>query len=1240
MAAVGGEAFLSAFIGVVMDRLASPEFANFIRGKKFDDNLLQRLKNTFYAVEAVMNDAEQKQIKDPAVKKWLDDLKDAVYVADDFLDHVSTKAATRKEEVSNFFSRYFNFQDRDMVNKLEDIVGRLESIFKLKDTLGLKEVARENYSWRLPSTSLDDGFNIYGRDQDKKVILKLLLDGNMSDGKVGVIPIVGMGGVGKTTLAQLVYNDEKLKQEFDLRAWVCVSDKCDILKVTKTIIEAITKSNCGLNDLNLLHLELKEKLVGRKFLIVLDDVWMEDYVEWNSLIKPLQFGTKGSKILVTTRIEKVASLIQTFQSYHLKQLLDEDCWLVFANHACFSSASNGNTTLEKIGRKIVRKCDGSPLAAQSLGGLLRGKHDIKDWNNILSCNIWELSENESKIIPALRISYHYLPPCLKRCFVYCALYPKDYMFEKDELILLWMAEDLLQPSKSGKTLEEVGCEYFDDLVSRSFFQRLGTSKRYFVMHDLVHDLAILLGGEFYFRSEELGKEIKICVKTRHLSLSGLSDEVYENSDFFGRVKFLRTLLPIHIKESPFNSEKAACIIMSRLKYLRVLSFGRFVEPLPNSIGELIHLRYLDLSYTLIKTLPESLCNLYNLQTLKLGGCSLLTMLPDGMYNLVNLRHLDIWGTQIKEMPKGMSGLKNLQHLSKFIVGKHEGQKIKELGKLSNLHGSLNICNLQNVANGNEALEAKLTDKKNLDRLRLYWSLKSHFTDSLAEMDILDKLEPHQDLKHISISGYMGTKFTKWVGRSSYHNMTSICLSDCKNCCMLPSLGQLPSLKTLYICQLNGLETVGVEFLKSDESFSGTSFPSLQSLTFEDMPSWEVWRPFESNAFPQLKKLSISYCPRLRGDLPYNLPALESLDISSCEQLVSSLPRAPVLRCLIIEESNKASLREIPLSVEDLRIEGSEVVESMFEAITIPQPTSLQCLEIWSCSSARSFPGDCLPPSLKKLIIFNFRKLEFPKQQHELLESLFINSCCDSLTSLPLESFPNLHSLTIRNLENLESLSVQEVALTDFVIDGCPKFVSFPREGLSAPGMIEFSVSNCDKLKSLPCHMSTLLPKLESLKIDNCQEIESFPSMPPSLRSLEIGNCEKLMRSPSLASVDMLTRLTIKGPCDGVKSFPEEGLVLLPPSLTSLELVKLTSMETLECKGLVHLTSLQQLTIDRCPKLENVMGERLPASLIKLQITECPLLKEHCQMKHPEIWPKVSHIRGIKVNGRPKMYSLS
>ncbi|KAG5071036.1 hypothetical protein AAZX31_03G032900 [Glycine max] len=1249
-AALVGGAFLSAFLDVLFDRLASPEFVDLILGKKLSKKLLQKLETTLRVVGAVLDDAEKKQITNTNVKHWLNDLKDAVYEADDLLDHVFTKAATQNK-VRNLFSR---FSDRKIVSKLEDIVVTLESHLKLKESLDLKESAVENLSWKAPSTSLEDGSHIYGREKDKEAIIKLLSEDNSDGSEVSVVPIVGMGGVGKTTLAQLVYNDENLKEkfDFDFKAWVCVSQEFDVLKVTKTIIEAVTGQPCKLNDLNLLHLELMDKLKDKKFLIVLDDVWTEDYVDWSLLKKPFQCGIiRRSKILLTTRSEKTASVVQTVQTYHLNQLSNEDCWSVFANHACLSSESNENTTLEKIGKEIVKKCDGLPLAAQSLGGMLRRKHDIGDWYNILNSDIWELSESECKVIPALRLSYHYLPPHLKRCFVYCSLYPQDYEFEKNELILLWMAEDLLKKPRKGRTLEEIGHEYFDDLVSRSFFQRSSSSSwphfKYFVMHDLMHDLATSVGGDFYFRSEELGKETKINTKTRHLSFAKFNSSVLDNFDVVGRAKFLRTFLSIiNFEAAPFNNEEAQCIIVSKLMYLRVLSFRDFrsLDSLPDSIGKLIHLRYLDLSHSSVETLPKSLCNLYNLQTLKLFDCIKLTKLPSDMCNLVNLRHLEIRRTPIEEMPRGMSKLNHLQHLDFFAVGKHEENGIKELGGLSNLRGQLEIRNLENVSQSEEALEARMMDKKHINSLRLGWSgCNNNSTNFQLEIDVLCKLQPHFNIESLYIKGYKGTRFPDWMGNSSYCNMTRLYLHDCDNCSMLPSLGQLPSLKDLVISRLNRLKTIDEGFYKNEDCRSGMPFPSLESLVIYEMPCWEVWSSFDSEAFPVLKSLKIRDCPKLEGSLPNHLPALTTLYIINCELLVSSLPTAPAIQSLEIRKSNKVALHAFPLLVETIEVEGSPMVESMIEAITNIQPTCLRSLTLRDCSSAVSFPGGRLPESLKSLSIKDLKKLEFPTQhKHELLETLTIESSCDSLTSLPLVTFPNLRDLAIQNCENMEYLLVSGAE-------------SFWREGLPAPNLITFGVGGSDKF-SLPDEMSSLLPKLEYLYICNCPEIESFPKrgMPPNLRKVEIGNCEKLLSGLAWPSMGMLTDLYVYGPCDGIKSFPKEGF--LPPSLTSLCLSGFSNLEMLDCTGLLHLTSLQQLTImgcpllemldctglpvslikltiASCPLLENMVGERVPDSLIKLTIERCPLLEKRCRMKHPQIWPKISHIPGIRVDDR-------
>ncbi|CAL5183509.1 unnamed protein product [Lathyrus oleraceus] len=582
----------------------------------------------------------------------------------------------------------------------------------------------------------------------------------------------------------------------------------------------------------------------------------------------------------------------------------------------------------------------------------------------------------------------------------------------------------------------------------------------------------------------------------------------------------------------------------------------------------------------------------------------------------------------------MSKLINLQHLGGFVVGTQEEKGVKELGTLSNLHGSLCIRKLENVTSGFEASQAKIMDKKYLDKLSFVWSedAKNHFTSSQSEMDILGKLQPSKNLKRLDIDGYRGTLFPEWVGHPSYQNLTEVSLSGCLNCCILPSLGQLFSLKVLTIREMNMLETIGSEY---DDTFSGTYFPSLERLKFVDMSCWKVWHhPHESNAyFPVLKYIAINDCPRLHEDLPSYLPVLETIDIRGCNQLVSSLPRAPAICKLYIFESNKVALNELPLSLEELNVGGREVTESVFEAIAITPSISLKKLVIKDCSSAISFPRDCLPSSLESLSITNSSNLNFPKQNHghESLKYLHIDRSCDSLITLPLDTVPNLYHLRICNCENIECLSVSKVLqnLVDIEISDCPKFVSFPKEGLSAPNLTSLYVSKCVNLKSLPCHINTLLPKLQRVHICDCPKLETFPEggMPPSLRIMWIGNCEKLLMSSSLTSMDMLTHLFIYGQSDGVEYFPKKGYALLPPSLTYLRIFDCLSSHTLDCTELLRLTSLETLTILFCPKLENIVGERLPASLTELYISACPLLKEQYRVNYPQI----SHIPDIVVD---------
>ncbi|XP_057743843.1 putative disease resistance RPP13-like protein 1 isoform X1 [Arachis stenosperma] len=527
-----GRAYLFCFVDAVLNKLSSLDVNSTPTAKKLaDQKLLQRLRNSLRATRLVLDDAEQKQIRDQEVNKWLVDLQDALYLADDLMDELSTKAAaatpTQRDPGNSSYHYHYavdsvvEYSDGDeirIVESMQDIVDKLEASVEEKDYLGLKQgVAKdmEDMSWRIQS-SLVECSDIYGRNDDKEAILKLLLD-NTCDDKLSVISIEGIGGIGKTTLAQLVYNDARVKEKFAIKAWVCVATKFDLVNITKAIMEDITSSPCNIVNLNSIQTELKEKLTEKTFLVVLDDVWDNQQNLWDNFLKPFLSGNKGSKILLTTRNKNVDSVMSTTNlHYKLDILSPNDCWSIFLKHSFLSTNSRQYVILEQIGKKIVKKCKGLPLAVKTLGGLLRNKDNEEDWENILESEIWKLSEDESKIVPALRVSYHYLPSHLKRCFVYCSLYPEDYQFDKEKLILLWMAEDFVQPIENY-TLENISRAYFDELVARSFFQPSSKNVSLFVMHDLMHDLATYFAGKFYFSVRRFGDPEKICSKTRHLS---------------------------------------------------------------------------------------------------------------------------------------------------------------------------------------------------------------------------------------------------------------------------------------------------------------------------------------------------------------------------------------------------------------------------------------------------------------------------------------------------------------------------------------------------------------------------------------------------------------------------------------------------------------------------------------------------------------------------------------------------
>ncbi|KAJ0860182.1 putative leucine-rich repeat domain superfamily [Helianthus annuus] len=339
-----------------------------------------------------------------------------------------------------------------------------------------------------------------------------------------------------------------------------------------------------------------------------------------------------------------------------------------------------------------------------------------------------------------------------------------------------MAEGFLhQPTLSDSTEEHLGHEFFDELLSRSFFQHAPNNESLFVMHDLMNDLATSVSVEFFLRLDnENQKNIRKEMLEKYRRMSFVREEyvAYKKFKAFERAKSLRTFLATYVGEVEswrhfYLSQKILTDLLPEVPLLRVLSLSGFqISELPESIGTLRHLRYLNLSRTCINHLPETVGNLYNLQTLILFGCYKLTKLPNSFRKLKNLRHLDVRDTPLLfRMLLEIGKLKSLQiTLSKIKIESESGIEIAELKDFKNLYEKISVVGLEKVKNRAYAHEAKFSQKK-LCELELVWSDELHASrNDTLEKEVLNELKPcHEKLLKLKLVSYGGSEFPKWVG---------------------------------------------------------------------------------------------------------------------------------------------------------------------------------------------------------------------------------------------------------------------------------------------------------------------------------------------------------------------------------------------------------------------------------------------------------------------------------------------
>ncbi|XP_058100181.1 disease resistance protein RPM1-like [Magnolia sinica] len=812
----------------------------------------EEIKREFESMRSFLKDADRRKESNEGVKIWVGQVRDVAYEVEDLIDEFEF----RMDKRGGFRGLLHNSLRRpksivvvhQMASQLQKVKSKVVGISERRNRYGLdriEEGAKADETWQRygESSLFREEDDIVGIKKSQDLLVGWLTD---DEPRRRVISVLGMGGMGKTTLAAKAYNSQVVKSHFHCHARITVSQSYRIEEVLRSLVrefferKEMVPDNLSIMNYGQLITTLNDYLKQKRYMVVLDDVWSINALE--EIIIAFPENICGSRVLLTARNEDVAySSGPENHVYYLEPLDEAAAWALFCKKAFCNDRERCPPELEPFARTIVQKCEGLPLAIVAIGGLMSLKDKKKrEWKEAVDSLSWELSNNPrlERVKNILLLSYHDLPYHLKHCFLYCSVFPEDYLIKRKMLIRLWVAEGLVE-KRRDLTMENVAERYLQELVCRSMIQVARTNDFGRVkacrMHDLVRDLALSISEKENFcavcdRTERMqdGK------KARRLSIHKSSKYIPTDMN----MTYLRSFFVFVTDVIPSSSLNQ---ISSSFRLLRVLDLqGASIEILPDELFDLFNLRYLNLRKNKIRELPKTLKRLQNLQILDIRENN-IERLTSKIVKLQKLRHLFVRGRDAQrfgsfnfvgglQVPKGIWKLINLQSLSCIEANR---EVVRQVGNLNQLR-KLGIAKVR----GEDGPELCASIEKMDCLVNLY--LTATGEEEFLRLQALSRPPPL--LQKLTLVGRL-ERLPTWIGNRcnlthlSLHcsrlrvdplhslrgmsNLVRLSLSKAYDGqCLWIRAGWFEKLKILELSELIQLNFIGIE---------KTAIPSIQSL---------------------------------------------------------------------------------------------------------------------------------------------------------------------------------------------------------------------------------------------------------------------------------------------------------------------------------------------------------------------------------------------------------------------------